>query len=81
MNQFCGPLYLVHTAHRLTPMAWIGNCVIAAVDALTPSRRAGTGTLYQIVILYHSLEYPQTEGGTDQETEREKVGRCNRRQL
>lgn len=53
-------------------MAWISNCVIVAVDASTPSDGAWTGTLSQIIIAYYSLQYLQTEGGTNQETEREK---------
>lgn len=52
----------------VTPMSWIGNCVVVVAE-LTLSRRAGTGTLSQVIIPYHSLEYPQSEGGKDQDRE------------
>lgn len=55
-------------------MPWIGKCVIAVVVVLTLSRRAGTGALSQVIIPYHSLEYSWTEGGKDQEREREGEG-------
>lgn len=52
--------------------------MIAAVSLLTLSCRAGKGTLSQVMIPYHSLEYPGMEGGKDQErkrvSERERVG-------
>lgn len=75
MSQLCKPLYLVHTnqGHSLTPMAWRGNCVIVAVDASTPSDRAGTGTLSQRIFPYYSLEYPHTVGGTGSEGEGMKM--------
>lgn len=48
INQFYGPLYLFHTDQdhgtAVTPMSWIGKCVIAVDALLTLSRRAGTGT-------------------------------------
>lgn len=38
---------------------WTGKCVVAFVAVLTLTRRAGTGTLSQVIIQYDSLKYPR----------------------
>lgn len=74
---------MVHTAQdhgtAVTPMSWTGKCVIA-VDALLTLVGRGQ-ELSQVIIPYHSLEYPQDRG---RERPREdwvrgrRWGRCSR---
>lgn len=74
----CGPLdpSTQPSATSVPPKATLRNCAtvdaIAAVATLTVYHRAGTRTLSQVVIPYHSLVSREREGETERDTTRER---------